>query len=73
MKADLTAPWRKTANTGNHLKDDNKDFPSILPPKWLKHIQVDLYHVMIVMIKAARVVNLFLASINLQKLHSFPS
>lgn len=36
MKAELTAPWRKTANTDSHLKDDNKDFPSFHPPKWLK-------------------------------------
>lgn len=36
MKAELTAPWRKTANTGNHLKDDNKDFPFFHLSKWLK-------------------------------------
>lgn len=48
MKAELTAPWRKTANTSNHLKNDNKDFPSFQPPKWLKRVQVDSCHVTIV-------------------------
>lgn len=52
MKAELTAPWRKTANTDSHLKDDNKDFPSFHPPKWLKRNYVHSLLVIIMMIKS---------------------